>query len=639
MSGSTNGNGRPDDQPPGMMIPRRSEWTALPAMLEENAAHFGARAALLGEGHEPLSHRQLRDEVAAVARALNRLGVGRGDRVAIVLPEGPDLALIFLAVAAGATAAPLNPACVEKEFRFYLEDLSARALILPRGGDSRARAAAHALGVPVIELIPGENGAGRFHLSGVSRPLESPAGLAQADDVALVLHTSGTTSRPKMVPLTHTNLLASARHIASALQLQPTDRCLNVMPLFHIHGLAACVLASLGAGGSTVCTRAFGAERFPGWLEDWQPSWYSALPTMHQAILAHAQSLPAPPVRSSLRFIRSSSAALPPPVMAALEETFGVPVIEAYGMTEAAHQMASNPLPPRARKPGSVGRAAGPEVAILDEAGQRLASRRPGEVAVRGPNVTGGYANNPAANTTAFCGGWFRTGDQGYLDAEGYLFITGRLKELINRGGEKIAPREIDEVLLAYPGVRQAVAFALPHPSLGEDIAAAVVLKDGATGCEAGLREFALDRLPAFKVPSRIIFVNDLPMGPTRKLQRIGLADALAAALVVAYEAPASDTERLVVATICEVLGRQTAGRNDNFFSLGGDSLRATQVLTRLGRSLGFEIPVAVIFRCPTPALLASKLDELMRESEMDALVAELEKLPPGQRARLLNAL
>lgn len=607
-------------------------------MLEQNARHFGTHAALLGDGNEPLSHQQLRDQVAATVTMLNRLGVGRNDRVAIVLPQGPDLAVIFLAVAAGATAAPLNPAYVEKEFVFYLGDLSARTLILPQGSNSPARAAANSLGVPVIELIPGENGAGQFHLSGVARSLVATGGFAEADDVALVLHTSGTTSRPKMVPLTHANLLASARHIGTTLQLQPTDRCLNVMPLFHIHGLVAGLLASLGAGGSTVCTRALDTEKFFGWLEERKPSWYSAVPTMHQAILAHAQSLPRQPVRSSLRFIRSSSAALPPPVMAGLETVFGVPVIESYGMTEAAHQMASNPLPPRARKPGAVGLAAGPEIAILDEAGETLANGRTGEVAIRGPNVTSGYMNNPAANATAFCGNWFRTGDQGYLDGEGYLFITGRLKELINRGGEKIAPREIDEVLLAYPGVRQAVAFAVPHPSLGEDIAAAVVLKVGATGGEAALREFALDRLPAFKVPSRIIFVKEVPKGPTGKLQRIGLADKLETALAVTYEAPASDMERRVVATICEVLGRETMGRNDNFFFLGGDSLRATQVLTRLQHALGFSIPMPTIFRSPTPALLAGKL-ELMREPEIDALAAELEKLPPDERNRLLNDL
>ena len=621
-----------------MTVSNRPQCTSLPELLKQNATCLGAGAALLSEGSEPLSHQQLWDQTAVTVTALNNLGIGRNDRVAIVLPQGPELATAFLTVAAGATAAPLNPAYVEKEFAFYLEDLQARALILPQGGDSPARAAAESLGVRVIELIPEANGAGRFRLSGVAQPLGSPAGYEAAEDVALVLHTSGTTSRPKMVPLTHTNLLASVRHIGTTLQLEAGDRCLNVMPLFHIHGLAACLLASLGAGGSTVCTLTLAAEKFPGWLEHWRPTWYSAVPTMHQAILAHAQSLPALPVKSSLRLIRSSSAALPPPVMAGLEAAFGVPVIESYGMTEAAHQMASNPLPPHVRKPGSVGLAAGPEVAILDEAGGKLVSGRTGEVAIRGPNVTRGYAKNPEANATAFCGGWFRTGDQGYLDDEDYLFITGRLKELINRGGEKIAPREIDDVLLTHPGVRQAVAFAVPHPSLGEDVAAAVVLKPEARVCEAALREFALDQLPAFKVPSRIIFLNDVPKGATGKIQRIGLAERLAAALVVAYEAPASELERLVASTICEVLSRESVGRNDNFFSLGGDSLRATQVLIRLQRALGFEIPVPTIFRCPTPALLADKL-ERMREPDIDALAAELENLPPEERARLLNEL
>ncbi len=612
-------------------------WLSIATMLEHNAVRYGGCAGLLNDEGEPLAHQQLWNHVATTVSTLNGLGVGRGDRVAMVLPQGPDLALAFLAVAAGATAAPLNPAYVEKEFRFYLEDLQARALILPQGSDSPARAAASSLGVRVIELTPHQTGCG-FHLSGGCSPMNSGGGFAEADEVALVLHTSGTTSRPKMVPLTHANLLASARHIGASLQLQPADRCLNVMPLFHIHGLVAGVLASLGSGGSAVCTRAFDAENFFFWLKQWQPTWYSAVPTMHQAILARAQGLRVQPVESSLRFIRSSSAALPPPVMAGLEAAFGVPVIESYGMTEAAQQMASNPLPPRSRKPGSVGPAAGPEVAILDEAGKTLTSGRTGEVAIHGPNVTCGYANNPEANATAFCGGWFRTGDQGYLDGEGYLFITGRLKELINRGGEKIAPREIDDVLLAYPGVRQAVAFAVPHSSLGEDIAAAVVLKDGVECNETALREFAMDRLPAFKVPNRIVFVKDVPKGPTGKLQRIGLASQLAAVLTVAYEAPATELERLVAATICGVLGRATVGRHDNFFSLGGDSLRAMQVLTRLSQALEFKVPAPVIFRCPTPALLASKLEQ-MRAAEINTLAAVREKLPPEERSRLLNDL
>jgi acyl-CoA synthetase (AMP-forming)/AMP-acid ligase II/acyl carrier protein len=418
------------------------------------------------------------------------------------------------------------------------------------------------------------------------------------------------------------------------MQLRADDISLSAMPLFHIHGLA-CLLAAIGAGGSCVCLRSFRADQFPRWLETWKPTWFSAVPTLLQALLDFARDLSIP--SSSLRFIRSSSAPLPSPLMAGLEKVFGVPVIESYGMTEAAHQMASNPLPPRTRKAGSVGLPAGPQIAILDEAGAALANGYIGEVAVMGPNVTPGYEDNPQANASSYCAGWFRTGDQGYFDQEGYLFIVGRLKELINRGGEKIAPREIDEALLAHPAIQQAVAFAVPHASLGEDIAAAVVLQADALCSEAGLREFLLDRLPAFKVPSRIILVDHLPKGPTGKIQRIAMADRLAPSLSLAYEAPVSDMERHVAETIGEVLGRELVGRQDNFFALGGDSLRATQVHIRLNQSLAVELPVSLLFRLPTPALLAARLEELIAAREIDLLAAALAVLPLQEQATLLD--
>jgi acyl-CoA synthetase (AMP-forming)/AMP-acid ligase II len=248
---------------------------------------------------------------------------------------------------------------------------------------------------------------------------------------------------------------------------------------------------------------------------------------MHQAILARAERNRAIIQRQRLRLIRSSSASLPPPVMAQLETTFGCPVIESYGMTEASHQMTSNPLPPRARKPGTVGIPAGPEVAVLGADGQVLAPGMAGEVAIRGPNVTAGYVNNPGANAAAFTNGWFCTGDQGVFDADGYLTITGRLKELINRGGEKISAREVDDVLLDHPAVAQAVTFALPHEKLGEEVAAAIVLRDGVTVSERELRDFVAGRLAEFKVPRRIVFLEEIPKGPTGKLQRIGLAAKL----------------------------------------------------------------------------------------------------------------
>lgn len=566
---------------------------------------------------------------------LNRLGIGRGDKVAIVLPQGPELAVVFLGVACGATAAPLNPAYLETEFAFYLGDLDARAMIVMAGDATPARAAASSMGVPLIELIVTTDG--WVDLSGTTRVLVSQSGMGMADEVALVLHTSGTTSRPKMVPLTHGNLCASARNIVRNLELSATDTCLNVMPLFHIHGLVACVLASLAAGGGTICNKAFDAGQFLGWLDAWKPTWYSAVPTIHQAILAHMQGQSRILAGSTLRFIRSSSAALPPSVMGDLEKNFRVPVIESYGMTEASHQIASNPLPPRARKPGSVGLPAGPEVAILDEAGSFVEVGAVGEIAIRGANVTLGYHGNSTANAQAFYNGWLRTGDQGYFDTDGYLFISGRLKEQINRGGEKLSPREIDEVLLTHPMVSQAVAFAVPHPSLGEDLAAAIVLHAGMDCTEVELRGFVLDRLPAFKTPSRIVIVPDIPRGPTGKIQRIGLAGKMKAFLETDYEAPTTPMEKRLADVFGNVLGCPPVGRHDNFFMLGGDSLRAMQALARLSQSLSMELAALLIFQWPTPASLASELERIQAEMEVDTLATILEGLDPEEQAKLLD--
>jgi acyl-CoA synthetase (AMP-forming)/AMP-acid ligase II len=406
----------------------------------------------------------------SVANALASRGIGPGDRVGIVLPNGPEMATAFLTVAAACCAAPLNPAYKADEFEFYLSDLKPAAIILAPGVSQAAFDVAERLGIPVLTLVHGEGDpAGLFRLEGAA-PAQAAAAVRAAgpDDPALVLHTSGTTARPKIVPLTNANIVASAAHIARSLALGPDDVCLNVMPLFHIHGLIAAVSASLHAGAAVCCTPGFNAFKFAELLGQVKPTWYTAVPTMHQAILmrmrAHADAAKA----AKLRFIRSSSASLPPQVMAELEEVFGAPVVEAYGMTEAAHQMACNPLPPLARKPGAVGIAAGPEIAIMDDDNAILAQGEIGEVVIRGPNVTPGYDNNPQANAKAFTDGWFRTGDQGRLDAEGYLFLTGRLKEQINRGGEKISPLEVDVVLLDHPAVAQACTFGIPHDKRGE---------------------------------------------------------------------------------------------------------------------------------------------------------------------------
>ncbi len=500
-------------------------------MIQDLIAGHPDDGPAIGAPDRPsLTFGRLRSLIDKTGAALTGLGVSRSDRVAIVLPNGPEMATVFLGVANAAVAAPLNPSYKQDEFEFYISDLNAKLLIVEKGSTSPAVEAAGKLGVTVATIEwPDDAPAGDFAISGAAGTDAPTPGTK--DDACLVLHTSGTTSRPKIVPLSHGNLEASAHNIGASLKLTDKDRCLNVMPLFHIHGLIAAVLSGIAAGGEVVCTPGFNALRFRRWLDDIKPTWYTAVPTMHQAILSRIKSSDG--IESSLRLIRSSSASLPPQTMKTLEDTFGCPVVEAYGMTEAAHQMACNPLPPAPRKAGTVGIAAGPEVAIADASGQILNQGALGEIVISGANVTAGYENNPTANAENFFdrtdgkGRWFRTGDQGTLDEEGYLSITGRIKEIINRGGEKISPREVDEVLLDHEAVGQVVTFALPHDTLGEDVAAIIVLNEGAEANEREIRDFAATRLAAFKVPRNIFFMDEIPKGATGKLQRIGLAEKL----------------------------------------------------------------------------------------------------------------
>jgi len=497
--------------------------TTIPALL---AAGPADRPAIRAQERPSLSFAGLRALAERTVAALNGIGIGRGDRVAIVLPNGPEMAASFVAIACGATTAPLNPAYKDDEFEFYLNDLKARALVVQQGVETPARAVAQRLGIAVLELIPGE-AAGSFTLAGGTPGAAARPGMAEAGEVALVLHTSGTTARPKIVPLTHTNVTASAHNIATTLRLSEEDACLNVMPLFHIHGLIAATLASLAGGGAVICTGGFNALRFFGLLDAERPSWYTAVPTMHQTILARAERNKEIIGRAPLRFIRSSSASLPAQAMKDLAEVFDAPVIESYGMTEASHQMCSNPLPPGQQKPGIVGLPAGPEVAIMDDDGTFLPRGAVGEVVIRGPNVTLGYEANPDANAKAFTNGWFRTGDQGMFDEDGYLMLTGRLKELIKRGGEQVSPLEVDGVLSEHPAVAQALTFSIPHPMLGEEVGAAVVLREGMGCTERELRDFAAKTLADFKVPRKVVFLTEIPKGATGKLMRIGLAEKL----------------------------------------------------------------------------------------------------------------
>ncbi|HEX5228742.1 MAG TPA: condensation domain-containing protein, partial [Bryobacteraceae bacterium] len=569
--------------------------------------------ALLAPEREALSYGQLLAQMDRAAAILGAIGIRHGDRVALVVSNGPEAAAAFLSIASVAACAPLNPAYRESEYSFYFSDLAPQAVVIERGIESTGRAVAEQLGLRVIELIPDRGArAGTFSLADEGSCAEHAVCTPQPGDAALVLHTSGTTSRPKQVALAHANLCRSANHIRHVLELTDADRCLNLMPLFHIHGLAAAVLASLTSGASVVCTPGFYAPRILEWIGEFAPTWYTAVPTMHQAILARAGGVP---VATSLRFIRSSSAALPPAVMEGLERVFSVPVIEAYGMTEASHQMASNPLPPRRRKPGSVGRAAGPQIAILQD-GQPVPPGVTGDIVIRGPNVTSGYVANPEATEASFRDGWFYTGDLGWLDEENYLFISGRSKEMINRGGEKIAPREIDDALLEHPAVAQAMAFSMPDAKLGEEVAAAVVFQPEMQALESELREFVSKRLADFKVPRRIVILDEIPKGPTGKPARLGMAarlglngDEEVAPVQAQRREPESDNEKLVAGLWRQVLGREDVGADDNFFDLGGDSMLAALFLSRLAQN-GRAVPTLLqLFDKPTVASIAAWLD------------------------------
>jgi acyl-CoA synthetase (AMP-forming)/AMP-acid ligase II len=491
----------------------------LPGLMEPIPGDL--TAVIAPEQNLHVTYAALRGQIQDLAEALAASGIQRGDRVGIALPNGLPNIVAFLAASRAGTAAPLNPGYKEDEFRFYLEDTNARVLLLPPEGVDEARRAAGSVPILTVEM----DAAGKVGLRGVTarRPVASP----DPDDIALILHTSGSTGRPKRVPLSHANLSISAGNVARSYALSSSDVSLCVMPLFHVHGLVASTLATLSTGGTVVVPAKFNPLSFWRVARDHGATWYSAVPTIHQLLLARVEKgAPRPAGAEKLRFIRSCSASLPPSVMHDLEAAFGAPVLEAYGMTEAAHQMASNPLPPAARLPGSVGRGTDVRISIMDGVGNHLPAGERGEVVILGPNVVRGYENNPEANATSFVDGWFRTGDQGFLDDNGYLTLTGRLKEMINRGGEKISPREIDEVLLAHPAVAEAVCFGVPHAAWGEEVAAAVVLNGEAT--EPELLAYCKERLAEFKRPKQIHITTAIPRTATGKIQRRVVAEAFA---------------------------------------------------------------------------------------------------------------
>jgi oxalate---CoA ligase len=493
---------------------------SMTALLESGQAD--RPALVIPETGQVLTYAQAAARVETLSRRLAGLGVRRGDRVAFALPNGPDLVLLLLAVTGlGAAAAPLNPAYTEPEFGFFLGDIVPRLMLVPASGAAAATAAAAATGTTLLGVQPSDDGPPEL-LGGEAAAGERDFESATAEDVAVVLHTSGTTSRPKQVPLRQRNLMASARTIASHYRLSEDDASFCVMPLFHIHGLVASTFAALSAGGAVITPRRFTPQRFWPQAREYGATWLSAGPTLQQMILDKKDAGGPPP---TLRFVRSCSSALSPALMERAEREYQAPMLEAYGMTEASHQMTSNPLPPQQRRPGSVGLPTGTEIGIADKTGTLQPEGTAGEVVIRGPGVMSGYVANPAATAEAFFGDWFRTGDRGVV-REGYLYLEGRLKEMILRGGENIAPAEIEQVLMSHPAVRDAVCFGVPDDKYGELVGAAVTLNADADVKD--LTDHCRQQLAAFKVPARIDVLTEIPRTPTGKVQRRRVAEFVA---------------------------------------------------------------------------------------------------------------
>jgi oxalate---CoA ligase len=588
---------------------------SLLELLARQAASRPASAAVAAPGRPPLSYARLWEQVTAGGGSAAEFGVGPGDRVVTVLPDGPETAVAFLTFACVASVAPLNPVSTEAEIERSLARLRPKIVVVPEQGTA-VRAAASRLQIPIVTLRSDADAeAGVFTLASDRQRDAVEAAPSSPDDAALVLSTSGTTADPKLVPLSHRNVIAAAAATCTAHGLGDADHRLNVMPLSHVQGLVGAVAASLVAGAAVVCTPGFDAERTIDWLEEFEVTWFSASPTMHREILRVLRRRS--PTATALRFVRAGSAALPPQLRAEMEDVYGVPVVESYGMTEA-HQIASTPLPPGHHKPGTVGPPTGSAVAIVDERGEPVPPETTGEILIQGPNVTAGYLDDPPANASAFVDGWLRTGDLGWIDRDGYLTLTGRLKEIINRGGEKISPREIEEALLENRAVDEAVAFGIPHPVLQEDVAAVAVLAADRPATESDLRTFLARRLAPFKVPRRILLVDSIPKGPGGKVQRIKLPELLGLDSADVEEPAESQlearsaVETALTALWCEVLQAPAIGPDEDFFFLGGDSLLGTRLLARVRNVFGVDLPpLAMYDEASTVATMATVIERM----------------------------
>lgn len=580
----------------------------LYALLTRSCDIYAERQAILCPGQNALSYSALHRQLQGTVARFRELGVRSDDRIAVLLPQGPENAVLCLAAMSYACCVPFNPDSRESHLADAFARLGIRFLVSVDGMGQAGRNAASAAGVQTIELTRTHGGlAGEFVLEPHDAPRPAAEGGSQRvqDPLApvLILHTSGSTAAPKAVPLTAANLLASVENLVASLALAPESVALNMMPLFHIGALVDLTLSSLRVGGAVICTRDMTAHTFYQCLNQLRPTWYQAVPTMMQDVVSHARRRGLATEGSSLLFCRAVSARLPQRIREEFVACFGVPVIEIYGMTETAGVITSNRLPPHAQKQGSVGVPAGPAIQILDSSGNCAKPGQKGEVLVAGDNVFSGYIAAAEINRASFLGEWFRTGDEGYIDSEGHLFLTGRLKDIINRGGEKISTLQVDECLQRHPTVADAACFPLPHPTLGEDVAAAVVLADGKKLDEADIRSFLAIQLPAFMQPGHYFVVDCLPRTAGGKLQRHRLPQILRLATGVpprSRQTPQSPAGQLIARLWSDILAVGEVGTEDHFFDLGGDSLKSAVFMAELEAQMEIRLEAGALFDHPT---------------------------------------
>ncbi|VTU14936.1 putative sulfoacetate--CoA ligase [Variovorax sp. SRS16] len=613
---------------PGLEVSTLSQQLALHARLRPSAI------ALLAPGFQTISYAQLLATVQGARPWLASRSIAPAARIAVLMPAGMELALCCLAIACGAVCIPLHIGLTEPELLALLGDANADAVVgLP--DDPLPVRLAQKLGLATLafnaqQLLEGPS----KDLPDVDAPWPEPG------DTAFVLFTSGTTGKPKRVPLSQQQLVRSAHHIAQHLDLRPEDRALCVMPAYHSHGLVGGLLTPLAAGSSVVCAPVFDASEFLRWVREFRPTWYTASPTVHHAAVEQLTRDRAAMPAHSLRLIRSASSTLPAELLSRMEDAWGVPVIQSYGMTETATQLASNPLPPGVRKADSVGRPVGAALRVIDDEGHALPAGQAGAVIAHGPAVFAGYEDAPDTNVEAFLDGWFLTGDLGWFDEDGYLFLTGRSKELINRGGEKIAPLEVERALLRLPDVAEAVAYPAPHPTLGEDVHAAVVLAGGTAADPQALRASLFGAIADFKIPACIHVLEKIPTEVNGKVRRRCLHEQIQEFVVSPLTAMLfTPLQARIAALFARILNRPVTTCDANFLALGGDSLSAVRVAQAVQQAWGVDSSASALLAAPTVGGFAAVVQAAIDEADAlsDALQAEVDALSDEEVARLLQ--